>query len=183
MLAHEVFQLGGDLDLGHFGRDDRENVRERVVGDLLRGAHLVHFFFILDAAHLFDHAARGDEVHAERVLQLFMLGISDARLLKGDGLHTLAGADVTHVGRHFRTAGGGDDLKASGRELLCRLDIAEVGDDVRAFLRYEDVAVGEAEAADVILVEDIGDDDRVRKRCDLCTKFFCTGHNLFSPLN
>ena len=183
MLAHEVFQLGGDLDFGHFGGDDRENVCECVVGNLLRGAHFVHLVLVLDAAHLLNDAAGGDEVHAERVLQLFVLGIGDARLLKGDGLHALAGADIMHVGRHFRAAGGGDDGEACGGELFRRLDIAEVGDDVRAFLRYEDIAVGEAEAADVILVENIGDDDGVCKGRNLFAKFFCTGHGMFSPLD
>ena len=107
---HVVLELGANLLLGHAGLDVAADMREGIVGDLLRLAHKVDLLGVLDGADVHEVAVqargcRSNGVGGELMLELVIEG-KRAGVLDGD--HAGAGSD---------DAGSGPEL-AGDRRLI-----------------------------------------------------------------
>ena len=119
MAAHEVLQLYLDLPLGHAGAHERDDMRERGIGDGLGGAQARDLGRLLDGAQVEDEAAR-------LVQAWYLGGCLDERGLEGAELAEREGVlDAEHEGGGRRVALGVRGVAA----------IAEgVGDELRVGL-------------------------------------------------
>ena len=119
MAAHEVLQLYLDLPLGHAGAHERDDMRERGIGDGLGGAQARDLGRLLDGAQVEDEAAR--------LLQArYLGGCLGERGLEGAELAEREGVlDAEHEGGGRRVALGVRGVAA----------VAEgVGDELRVGL-------------------------------------------------